>query len=211
MKLLRVLEERTITRVGSNDPFAVDFRLVAATNKNLEALVRDGRFREDLYFRLKVVTVEIPPLRERREDVPPLVEHFLTRFSAEHGKGALKVTPAAMKLLADYRWTGNVRELRNVVENLVIFASGENLDRDDLPAEVRIGASPMASASNVAADGPKTMAEIEKEAILRTLQQTGGRRAEAAAILGIGLRTLQRKLKEYRMASADEPDEGEDE
>jgi DNA-binding NtrC family response regulator len=211
VKLLRVLEDRKITRVGSNEPVEVDFRLLAATNKNLELYVREGRFREDLYFRLKVVTLDIPPLRDRKEDVPVLVEHFLGGLSEEHDKGKLTITPAAMRLLADYRWPGNVRELRNVVENLVIFAeAGGTVDRDDLPPEVRVGASPFASASHVSVDAPRSMADIEKEAILRTLQQTGGRRAEAAAILEIGLRTLQRKLKEYKMAAADEPEAPED-
>ncbi len=199
VKLLRVLEERKITRVGGNEEIAVDFRLVAATNRDLEEEVAAGRFRQDLYYRLKVVTIAIPPLRERREDIAPLVSHFVERFNAELGREVRRVAPELLAALRDYDWPGNVRELRNVVENMVLFARGDTLTLADLPTELRIGKDRgMVRAAPLEAGWtPRTMEEIEKEAILRTLELTGGHRAKAANLLGIGLRTLQRKLKDY--------------
>ena len=200
VKLLRVLEERNVMRVGGSDLIEVDFRLIAATNKDLEKLVADGRFREDLYYRLKVVTLRIPPLRERPEDIALLAEHFLERFTTEHGKEAKSLSPEALEVLAAHPWPGNVRELKNVLESLVIFHQTDTVAAAELPAELR-------RAGAAAGDGgpvqcrtgdPRTMAEIERRAILETLELTGGRRADAAKILKIGLRTLQRKLKDYR-------------
>ena len=195
VKLLRVLEDRTITRVGGSTRIPVDFRLVAATNRNLESWVAEGRFREDLYYRLKVVTLRIPPLRERPDDIPALVQHFLEMFNRELGREVRKVQPSVLAVLRKYPWPGNVRELRNLMESLVLFARGEEITLEDLPAEYRmpVTAPPAASGEWT----PRPMAEIEKEAILKTLQYTGGHRAKAAQLLGIGLRTLQRKLKEY--------------
>ena len=200
VKLLRVLEERKVMRVGGSDLIDVDFRLVAATNKNLEKLVAGGRFREDLYYRLKVVTLRIAPLRERPEDVPPLAEHFLERFATEHGKEAKSLSPEALEVLAAYPWPGNVRELKNVLESLVIFHQTDTIAAGDLPAELRQAGSAAAAGGPVQCrtGEPRTMAEIERRAILETLELTSGRRADAAKILKIGLRTLQRKLKDYK-------------
>ena len=218
VKLLRVLEERQVMRVGGSDLVEVDFRLLAATNRDLEREVATGRFREDLYYRLKVVTLRIPPLRERPEDIPLLAEHYLERFAAEHGRDLPRLAPDATAALSAYAWPGNVRELRNLIETVVIFHRGEEIGRDDLPPEVRGAkgeawpALPLPSAPPPAATAPqapatppareettpRTMAEVEREAILATLAHTGGRRAEAARLLDIGLRTLQRKLKEYK-------------
>jgi len=195
VKLLRVLEDRTITRVGGSTRIPVDFRLVAATNRNLESWVAEGRFREDLYYRLKVVTLRIPPLRERPDDIPALVQHFLETFNRELGREVRRLQPSVLAVLRKYPWPGNVRELRNLMESLVLFASGEEIPLEDLPAEYRLPTAAPPSAS--AEWAPRPMAEIEKEAILKTLQYTGGHRARAAQLLGIGLRTLQRKLKEY--------------
>jgi len=199
VKLLRVLEERKITRVGGNEEIAVDFRLLAATNRELESEVAAGRFRQDLYYRLKVVTIAVPPLRERRDDIGPLVTHFVERFNAELGREVRRVAPELMVALRNYDWPGNVRELRNVVENMVLFARGDTLTLADLPVELRSERpAPSAASGGGAAEWvPRTMEEIEREAILRTLELTGGHRAKAANLLGIGLRTLQRKLKEY--------------
>jgi DNA-binding NtrC family response regulator len=201
VKLLRVLEERQVMRVGGSELIDVDFRLIAATNRDLEREVMEGRFREDLYYRLKVVTLRIPPLRERPGDLQQLSEHFLGIVCQEHGKPTKRLSPEALEMLARYPWPGNVRELRNVMESIVVFHQGEVVQPADLPMEVR-----ESTALSVAAGGPvqavgaetRTMADIERQAILETLARTGGHRAKAADLLGIGLRTLQRKLKEYK-------------
>jgi DNA-binding NtrC family response regulator len=204
VKLLRVLEDRRIMRVGGHDNIPVDFRLIAATNRDLEKEIADGRFREDLYYRLKVVTLGIPPLRERQADIPLLVDYYLAQFCQEHGKPMKRVLPEVLELLRGYPWPGNVRELRNVLESMVIFHQGDEVQARDLPPELRGGAervlAPAATASSSAAmpAAPRTMEEIERQAILAMLDRTGGRRAEAAQALGIGLRTLQRKLKDYK-------------
>ena len=200
VKLLRVLEERQIMRVGGSELIDVDFRLVAATNRDLEKEVAEGRFREDLYYRLKVVTLRIPPLRERPGDIQPLLEHFLGIFCQEHGKPPKRVSPEALELLTRYAWPGNVRELRNVVESVIVFHQGDVIEPSDLPSELRAAPAISAPGSPVqpGAGDVRTMADIERQAILETLARTGGHRAKAADILGIGLRTLQRKLKEYK-------------
>jgi DNA-binding NtrC family response regulator len=222
VKLLRVLEDRRIMRVGGSELLDVDFRLIAATNKDLDREVQAGRFREDLYYRLKVVTLRIPPLRERTEDVPLIAEHYLKLFCREHGRDPKRFSPLAAEALRVYPWPGNVRELKNVIESVVVFHRGPEIDLADLPAEVRstIG-RPLAATEAAAPDAQapawelaqvvlgaeprqpegassSTRAEIERTAILSALERTGGRRAEAARLLDIGLRTLQRKLKEYR-------------
>ena len=200
VKLLRVLEERNIMRVGGSELIDVDFRLIAATNKDLEELVAEGRFREDLYYRLKVVTLRIPPLRERPEDIALLAEHYLDRFTAEHDKEPKSMSQEALEVLAAYSWPGNVRELKNVIESLVIFHQSDTVEAADLPAELRPAGAAGGDGGPVQCrtGQPRTMAEIERRAILETLELTGGRRADAAKILQIGLRTLQRKLKDYR-------------
>jgi DNA-binding NtrC family response regulator len=213
---------------------------VAATNRDLRAEIDAGRFRQDLYYRLSVVTVEIPPLRERRDDIPLLVERFRDVFANEHDKPVTGVTPAALAALVGYGWPGNVRELKNVIESAVLFAAGQRLDVGDLPAAVRGRAPAVApaltkpgpdegpadrqappgpsEAAPASPEGPvsvatlvgKTMAEIEREAILTALQVTGGNRRRAAESLGIGLRTLQRKLKEYQGEPVGEDDADEE-
>ena len=200
VKLLRVLEERQVMRVGGSELIDVDFRLIAATNRDLEKEVTDGRFREDLYYRLKVVTLRIPPLRERRADVPLLLEHYFEQLCAEHGKEPKTLTPEAMEVLVGYDWPGNVRQLRNVVETLVIFHQGKVAGVEELPAELKAGGVAVRSEQpvQIAQGPPRTMEAIERQAILETLSRTGGHRAQAAHLLGIGLRTLQRKLKEYK-------------
>ncbi len=208
VKLLRVLEDRKIMRVGGSELFDVDFRLIAATNKDLEKEVAGSRFREDLYYRLKVVTLYIPPLRERPEDIPLIAEHFLRLFCKEHGRDPKRLSNRALDALRAYAWPGNVRELKNSMESVVVFHRGGEVTASDLPREIRAAtgieeaheASTEAESAphRSASDGEHTMADIEREAILATLQKTGGRRAEAAKLLDIGLRTLQRKLKEYK-------------
>src|SRR6185503_10244817 len=202
VKLLRVLEDRRVMRVGGHENIPVDFRLIAATNRDLEREIAEGRFREDLYYRLKVVTLRIPPLRERRADVPLLLEHYLKQLCAEHGKEPKTLTNEAMEALAGYDWPGNVRQLKNAVETLVIFHQGRVVGLDDLPSELRqaggAGATRREQPVQIVDGTPRTMEAIERQAILETLARTGGHRAQAAHLLGIGLRTLQRKLKEYK-------------
>jgi len=225
VKLLRVLEQREFMRVGGSESIKVDIRLVAATNRDLETAVEEGRFRSDLYYRLKVVTLRIPPLRERPEDIPLLANHFLAGFVKDNERPPMRFTLDAMRLLVNARWEGNVRELRNLIESLVVLTPGDEIGVADVPDEYRqpqvppAGASPPAgevpvpaalAASDAAGSertppgalpGPgATMDEIERHAILTALEKTGGNRTQAAEMLGIGLRTLQRKLKEYRDA-----------
>ena len=208
VKLLRVLEERVVTRVGGSTHLPVDFRLIAATNRDLESWVREGRFRQDLYYRLKVVTLTIPPLRQRLDDIPLFVQHFLNLFNDEIGRHVEGVHPSVLAALKRHSWPGNVRELRNLVESLVLFAKTDEITLEDLPIEYRV---PTAAPPQVDAEGwqPRSMAEIEKQAILETLEYTDGHRARAAALLEIGLRTLQRKLKEYGEVKTRDGDEPE--
>ncbi len=219
VKLLRVLEQREFMRVGGTETIHVDIRLIAATNADLEYAVNQGRFRSDLYYRLKVVTLRIPPICERREDIPILTNHFLQQFVRENRREGMRFAPDAMKALYAAPWEGNVRELRNVVESLVVLAPSEEIGLADLPEEYRRFAEepvpsqgPGAAAAGVPAEqvpgaGGReglTMEEIERRAILSALERTGGNRTQAAEALGIGLRTLQRKLKEYRLAGKGE-------
>ena len=195
IKLLRVIEQREIMRVGSNVPIKVDVRLVAATNQNLEALVREKRFREDLYFRLNVVRINLPPLRDRREDIPPLIETFLRDFARQHQKNAASIRPAALEVLCGYRWPGNVRELMNCIEAMVVTARGDALDLADLPPHISSAPAPARSGMDIPPG--MSMDEVEKIYIQRTLELTHGNREEASRVLKIGERTLYRKLEKY--------------
>jgi len=202
-KLLRVIEQREFMRVGGTETIRVDIRLIAATNQDLGAAVDTGRFRGDLYYRLKVVTLQIPPLRERREDIPLLANHFLREFAAENGRPGMRFSPEVMRTIVEARWEGNVRELRNLVESLVVLTPNDEIRLEDLPAEYARGAGDLADAPIPGGEQPPVglrMEEVERRAILAALEKTGGNRTQAAEQLGIGLRTLQRKLKEYRLA-----------
>jgi DNA-binding NtrC family response regulator len=196
-------------RVGGTETIKVDIRLIAATNSDLETAVERGSFRNDLYYRLKVVTLRIPPLRARREDIPLLANHFLTTFGKENDREGIKFAPEAMRALVNARWEGNVRELRNLVESLVVLTPTTEIKVEDLPEELGREASGDFAAPPDAGTGASsaaagksglTMDEIERRAILDALERTGGNRTQAAEMLGIGLRTLQRKLKEYKLA-----------
>ncbi|MEE9292522.1 MAG: sigma-54 dependent transcriptional regulator [Acidobacteriota bacterium] len=197
-KLLRFLEDRSFMRVGGTETIRVDVRIIAASNADLEERVAAGSFRSDLYYRLKVVTIQIPPIRERVEDIPLLVHRFLEMFKEENGRPELSLDPEALEVMLRCRWDGNVREIRNLIESLVVLAPPERMSirLEDLPDNYR-SPSPRRLADAASAGPARTMDEIEKEAILRTLEETGGNRTRAAEILGIGLRTLQRKLREY--------------
>ena len=194
IKLLRVIENREITRVGSNEPRRVNVRLISASNRNLDNLVKQASFRKDLYFRLKVVRIVLPPLRHRREDVPLLTDHYLHRLATEHDKTVTGITPEAQALLNAYDWPGNVRELVNALETMVVLARGETLDVHDIPTEIRPASDP--SAAEGLAPGI-SLEDAERVLIERTLDETDGNRQRTAEILGIGERTLYRKIKQY--------------
>ncbi len=200
IKLLRVLENHEITRVGSNDPVKVNVRILSATNRDLEEAIRNGTFREDLYHRLKVVTIRLPRLAERAPDIPLLIEHFIQLHSARHHKKIRTITVAARRRLMSYSWPGNVRELKNVIESMVVVDYDEVLDVDDLPPELAggDGQAPLPTAvDGLASLVGRPLSELEGLLIGETLKATGGNREEAAAMLGIGERTLYRKIKEY--------------
>jgi two-component system, NtrC family, response regulator HydG len=195
-KLLRVLQDQLVERVGGSQSVQVDLRLVTATNRDLEKMIAEGRFREDLYYRLRVVTVDAPALRDRVDDLPLLVRHFLALFAERHGyPDAPSLGRGVMDALRAHPWPGNVRELRNLLEELVITGAGERILLHDLPHHVR-GPAPadVDSGDEALLDGTHALDEIEQAAIQRTLARTGGNKAEAARILGIGLKTLYRKL-----------------
>jgi two-component system response regulator HydG len=196
VKLLRVLQERSFERVGGNETLRVDVRLVAATNRDLAADVKEGRFRADLYYRLRVIQVEMPPLRDRGADVMALAHHFLTRFAEENHKRIVGFTDAARARLLSHRWPGNVRELENAMERAAVLSSGERIDAADLPSEM-VDTSPQIG---VAIPG-STMAEIERHAILRTLEANDWSTSKAAAALDISVRTIQYRLADYGVKS----------
>jgi DNA-binding NtrC family response regulator len=203
IKLLRFLGERTFERVGSNKTLTADVRLIAATNKNLEELVAAGTFREDLYFRLKVVPIVLPPLRDRREDIPLLAQTFTNEFAKENDKSVKGFTSDAMDLILAYRWPGNVRELRSAIERAVVLCRGDRIGSRDLPPSVR-ELRPPANAGR-GATGPQetlpaTVKEAEKELIIRALKETDGNRTLAAKMLGMSRRTLHRKLHTYNLS-----------
>ncbi len=195
-KLLRVLQDRQFERVGGNETVRADVRVIAATNQRLELMVARERFREDLFYRLRVILVEIPPLRERREDIPLLVDAFVKEFNREHGRKVTGVTRGVVDRMMEYDWPGNVRELKNTVEEMVIFAQGKRLlDVSDLPIPLRQQRTPSAPDMNLTVG--MSMREVERAAIEATLRSVGHDKQRAAKILGIGLRTLYRKQKEY--------------
>ncbi len=193
VKLLRVLESQEIQRVGGSETISVDFRLIAATNRTLTEEIEEGRFREDLFYRLNVVTFTLPPLRHRQADIPVLTDKFLREFAAEHGKPVPRVTREAMARLVAHPWPGNIRELRNCLENTVIFLEGDVLDVANLPPTLSETAE--RPTGSVFAPG-MTLDLMEQEAIRQTLSLAGGNRTRSAEMLGISRRTLQRKIKD---------------
>ncbi len=194
-KLLRALDRREITPVGSTEIRRVDVRLVAATNADLQRKIEEREFREDLYYRLNQWVIPVPPLRERREDIPLMADHFRQRANRVHGMSCEGISSAAMGVLTKYYWPGNVRELSNVIEAVVVEVEDRPIEVEDLPERIR-GGSELVPASAGGMVG-LTMAQVERLMIERTLQATGGNREQAAKVLGIGTRTLYRKIKEY--------------
>ena len=214
-KLLRVLQEREVLPVGAGRPLAVDVRIVTATNRELQEEIAQGRFREDLYYRLNVITLSLPPLRERGDDVPLLCDYFLSRFAEKNRKNVKGFTPGAMDALIRYPWPGNVRELENTMERAVVLLVGEHISERELPDRVRChkgGPAHLEKAEGAPANGearpgtghpaetePKTLEEMEREAILATLEKVEGNRSMAAKILGITRKTLYSKLLKYNI------------
>ena len=213
-KLLRVLETRTFRRVGGSADITVDVRVVAATHRDLTKLVGEGRFREDLYFRLNVVPVLVPPLRERVADIPPLVEHFVARFCRELGRPTARLHPVALERLQGYRWPGNVRELRNVIERVLLLEADDEIRPEHLPAEMSGRAAPgggpaspgAAAIDPFPAGAVRPLAELEKMAIEHALRVCDGNKTRAASMLGIARQTLRTKLKEYAIGGDDAED-----
>ena len=193
VKLLRFLQEKSFERVGGNETLKVDLRLIAATNRDLKAQIKKGQFREDLYYRLNVIAVELPPLREKRQDIGPLASFFLGRYAKENGRNIEGISEQALKILASYDWPGNVRELENVIERAVVLCDGPHIDVRHLPSSL---------VPSDQRDGPppipgSTIQELERYAILKTLEACGGSTSKAASILGISPRKIQYKLHEY--------------
>jgi two-component system response regulator AtoC len=198
-KILRVLQEREFERVGGVAPVRVNVRIVAATNRDLVQDVREGRFREDLYFRLNVVTINLPPLRERPADIPMLAEHFMQEFAAHHGKQLERIAPDAIDAMTEFEWPGNVRQLRHAIERAVIWSQGAELGVDDLPDDVLRGAVVSARALRTGTDDslPDTMERIERRILIDTLRRAGGIQATAARRLGISERSMWHKVKKH--------------
>jgi two-component system response regulator AtoC len=201
VKLLRVLQEQTLRAVGAVADTRIDVRVIAATIRDLQTEVREGRFREDLFYRLNVVYLHLPPLRERREDIPTLIEHFLAKYNAKLGMSVDGVSPEAMKLLLDHPWPGNVRELENTIERAMVLADGNRIEPECLPDKVREAADPVRmTLRSGELSIKKTVRIIEEELIRKALRETRGNRTNAAKILEISHRALLYKIKEYGIA-----------
>jgi DNA-binding NtrC family response regulator len=209
-KFLRVLEERRIRRLGGKSEVDVDVRVLCATNRDLKDEIKKGRFREDLYFRLHVFTIQLPALKERREDIPLLVQHFIEKFGGETGKHIQGVTPAAMSVLQDYAWPGNIRELRNTVERAMILVDGDVIGEEHLPPDMR-PSRPESAMMRIPLGMP--LRDVEKDYILASLQRNGGNKAKTAELLGISEKTLYNKLNRYAARARDRVggEEGKDE
>ncbi|XMR38681.1 sigma-54-dependent response regulator transcription factor ZraR [Escherichia coli] len=197
VRLLRAIQEREVQRVGSNQIISVDVRLIAATHRDLAAEVNAGRFRQDLYYRLNVVAIEVPSLRQRREDIPLLAGHFLQRFAERNRKAVKGFTPQAMDLLIHYDWPGNIRELENAVERAVVLLTGEYISERELPLAIASTPIPLGQSQDI-----QPLVEVEKEVILAALEKTGGNKTEAARQLGITRKTLLAKLSRYSCSRA---------
>jgi two-component system response regulator HydG len=202
-KLLRVLETMTLTPVGGHEDRKVNVRVLAATSRDIRKMVAEGTFREDLYYRLNVIPIILPPLRDRPDDIPILVDHFLRDIATSKGTPPRRISPEVMRRFQSYRWQGNVRELRNVLEQMMVLAEGEVLTERDLPDQVAESAQIAPNPSEIPTG--LTMDELEKLAITKALDQCGGNRTHAANRLGISVRTLQRKLQQYKLEKPAKP------
>jgi len=196
-KLLRVIQEREVTRIGSSRPIKVDVRILAATNKNLAETVTKGKFREDLFYRLSVVPIHLPPLRERKEDIPVLVNHFLQKYNRKTKKNITSISSPAIRALTAYGWPGNIRELENTIERAVVLSRGNGIDLEDLMYH---GISSGSSAFGAEGSRCRTLEEIEKDYIKSVLSDQFGNKGRAARLLGIDRKTLWAKLKKYHLS-----------
>jgi two-component system response regulator HydG len=192
VKLLRILQEETFERLGSNKTIKVDVRIITATNKDLSAMVKQGRFREDLYWRLNVISLQLPALKDRREDIPNLVQHFINRFSHKNAKEMKGIESKAMEILLGYEWPGNVRELENVIERSVVLDRDGIIGADDLPSELQSASIPAMESVTIPLGTP--MEEVERILMEETLKRTKGDKGLASKLLGISTRTLYRKM-----------------
>ncbi len=200
-KLLRAIEEKELIRVGGSQVIKVDVRIVAATNRDLAARVLEKAFREDLFYRLNVFSIAVPPLRERRDDIPKLADHFLKEVGRENNAPPKRLSPEALKVLLAWRWPGNVRELRNAMETAALVAASDTIGPSDLPPGIGGETIPPSTAGPIPLPASRTLDEVERDAIRAALAQTGGNKTQAAKLLGIGLKTLHRKVKEYDIVS----------
>jgi transcriptional regulator with PAS, ATPase and Fis domain len=200
VKLLRVLQEKEFERVGGNQTIRTDVRVIAATNRDLEKAIREGRFREDLYYRLNVVSVVIPPLRERKEDIPALVDHFITKYSRENRKKIAGLSAEGRDLLMRYSYPGNVRELENIIERAVVLAKGKTITSNDLPLHIQTAESEERICVKKR-DGSlnETLDTVERGLIIDALKEAGGIQTKAAERLGVSERVLRYKLKKYKI------------
>ncbi|HWR14853.1 MAG TPA: sigma-54 dependent transcriptional regulator [Terriglobales bacterium] len=209
VKILRVLQEREVDKIGSSHPVKVNVRIIAATNRDLKTQVEDGNLRGDLYYRLSVITIELPPLRERREDIPPLAAHFLKRFSERYNTGRLSLADDAMELLYKYDWPGNIRELENVIERVSVLAVGNQISASDLPAEIRTGRSRIASIGLKLPDEGISLEEVEKEILVQALEKHHWNQTRAARYLNISRKTLIYRMEKFGLVERDTSTEQE--
>ncbi len=196
-KLLRVLQEHEIDKVGGREPIPIDVRVIATTNRDPKQLIEEGKFREDLYYRLNVIPIKLPPLRERMEDLPELAAHFLKKHSRENGKNISSIAPETLKLFDKYQWRGNVRELENIIERSVLVCPGDVIEPAHLFMEDGESGPPVQNGDTLGIFRG-TIYDMERELIFKTLEETGNNKTKAAAILGISIRTLRNKLNEYK-------------
>lgn len=206
VKLLRFLQQQEFERVGGNETLSVDVRILAATNRDLEEAVQQNHFRQDLYYRLNVINIQLPPLRARRDDIPLLTKHFVHKYSAQNNKQITEIAPETLDILQDYEWPGNVRELENTVEHAVVLCNRDKITPAHLPAN--FGQSAFEGGRGIRIPG-STLEEIERYAIVQTYESTGGSTSKTAEILDISVRKVQYKLKEYRQGNGSSEDEAE--
>ena len=199
MKLLRVIQEREIDKIGNTHSIKVNVRILAATNRNLKTLVEDGQFREDLYYRLSVVTIDVPPLRERREDVPLLAQHFAKQFSDRYAIPGLSLTDEALEKLAQYNWPGNVRELQNVIERVSVLARTDKIGAEELPPEIRVASSRIANISLKLPEEGIDLEQVEKEILLQALERHSWNQSQAARYLNISRKTLIYRMEKFAL------------
>ncbi len=197
VKLLRALQEKEVTRVGGNRPIPVDARVLAATNRDLEALVKEGKFREDLYYRINVIPIQIPPLRERRDDIAPLVEHFIAKHAAAEGRKIKGMSGEARKLIMEYAWPGNVRQLESAIERAILLAETDRIEVEDLPFEIRQASEPSTNFVFKLPPEGISFEDLERSLIIQAMEQSSWNITRAAKLLGLSFRTLQYRLDKF--------------